>query len=78
MNDYRHVAEQLVRHCGNMPLPMLKKVLYEEATPALGGIAATPAPPVWLMWGPDEVIPLVSSMLGRRESSFLYRIRNNL
>lgn len=76
--DYRHVAEQLVRHCGNMPLPMLKQVLYEEVTPALGGIAMTPAPPVWLMWDPDEVIALVSRMLARREASFLYRIGNYL
>lgn len=76
--DYRHVAEQLVRHCSNMPLPTLKQVLYDEVTPALGGIAMTPAPPVWLMWEPDEVISLVGSMLARRESSFLYRIGNNL
>ncbi|WP_234775364.1 hypothetical protein [Paraburkholderia tropica] len=27
---------------------------------------------------PDEVISLVSSMLARRESSFLYRIGNNV
>ncbi|WP_321884752.1 DUF7079 family protein [Paraburkholderia bannensis] len=75
--DYRNVAEQLVRHCSNMPLSMLKRVLYEEVTPALGGIASTPAPPVWLMWDPDEVVSLVSSMLARRESSFLYRIGND-
>lgn len=76
--DYRHIAEQLVRHCSNMPLPTLKQLLYNEVTPALGGIATTPAPPVWLMWEPDEVISLVSSTLARRESSFFYRIGNAL
>jgi hypothetical protein len=36
-STYRNVAEQLVRHCANMPLSTLKRVLYKEVNPALGG-----------------------------------------
>ncbi|WP_322046632.1 hypothetical protein [Paraburkholderia sp. J67] len=75
--DYRYVAEQLVRHCSSMSMDMLKEALFDEVAPALSGAVMTPAPEVWLMWDPDEVVELVSRMLARRSASLIYRIGNN-
>ncbi|NIE65907.1 hypothetical protein [Burkholderia sp. Ax-1719] len=76
--DYHYVAEQLVRHCSSMSMSMLKEVLFNEVAPALSGAVMTPAPEVWLMWDPDEVVALVSRMLARRNASFFYRVGNNI
>lgn len=76
--DYRHVAEQLIRNCPNMPVALLKQVFFSEVAPELASNGMTPAPSVWMEFDSDQVVSGISNMLARRQRSVLYLAGNNL
>ncbi|KVP17353.1 hypothetical protein [Burkholderia ubonensis] len=76
--DYRHVAEQLTRHCPNMTIPLLKEAFFGEVAPQLASNGMTPAPSVWTEFDSDQVVDSISSMLSRRQTSLFYRVGNSL
>ncbi|PAK13857.1 hypothetical protein DF156_19250 [Burkholderia ubonensis] len=76
--DYRHVAEQLVRHCPSMSDATLKEVFFTEVAPELASNGMTPAPSVWTEFDSDKVVAGISKMLKRRRTSPLYLAGNSL
>ncbi|WP_434716069.1 DUF7079 family protein [Paraburkholderia sp. A3RO-2L] len=76
--DYRHVAEQLTRHCPNMPILALKDAFFSEVAPQLASHGMTPAPAVWTAFDGDKVVDDISDMLARRKTSLIYRVANGI
>jgi len=76
--DYRHVAEQLTRHCPGMTLASLKNVFFCEVAPELASNGMTPAPSVWIEFDSNKVVDGISNMLARRRASLFYLTGNNL
>lgn len=76
--DYRHVAEQLIRHCPNMTILLLKEAFFGEVAPQLASNGMTPAPSVWTEFDGDQVVDDITRMLARRQTSLLYRVGNSL